>query len=109
MHRQQGECERLIEVGSVAMDCKPTAVDFIESVSDTEIGEYQAIDDDGFNVIGGQLTNSKSAVNRYEEMQNKERIIETQQQSNGKVSKKRDQAFRPDQNIPFKCSLCHKW
>lgn len=46
--RQQG-CEGLIEIGSIVLDCKPTAVDFTGSECEIEIDEKQAIDDDGLD------------------------------------------------------------
>lgn len=63
-HRQQG-CEGLIDMDSIAMDCKPTAVDITESESDIKASENQTrYDADGLNVNYEQLTNSKSFVNR---------------------------------------------
>lgn len=59
-HRQQG-CEALIEISSVAMDCKPTAVDFMNSQCDIETAENQAKDIE--RVIDMQSTSSKYVIN----------------------------------------------
>lgn len=104
-HRQQG-CEGLIEIGSIAMDCKATAIDFTSSECDMKTDEIQTLhddNDDGSDVIDDQSTSSvKSNANRCErnKLRNKSKL--SQNKKNGRKIVKQVDATGLNQQYPCK-------
>lgn len=100
-HRQQG-CEGLIEMDSITIDCKPTAVDFY-----TEMIEHPAIDnDDATNIIDGQSMNSENVANRHKQKVSADRNKLTQNKTNNHENNRMKQSDGQATNKRFTCEVC---
>lgn len=91
----------LIDFGSIAMDCEPTALDSSEFECDIEINKNQAIDD--------EPTNSKSVINRYEGKKkkksgNRNHLLQNQKRDNMAEQQSDEQTS----NKQFPCENCDR-
>lgn len=109
-HLQQG-CEGLIEMSSIAMDCKPTAVDFTISDCDMKTDEIQTVDDDddvyddGLNDINEQSKSSKSDADACE---GKKLRSKSKRSQNKRKSHKAEQLDGPRLSKQYPCNVCGK-
>lgn len=96
-HQQQG-CEGLIDIDPIAMDCKPTAIDFTNSECESQMEDNY----NGTNVIDEQTTGTK------EKKRKRPRNVAKSSESKKISDKLQPLDKKALKKVPLKCQLCDK-